>query len=261
MSNKITEKNTRYLDLLKRSGLGEKEALIVEALLENGEMGAGEIIRRVNLKRGDTYNHIYSLKNKGIIEESSTKGWKRFRLEHPSRIEEYIENRSKELEGAKKELSAVLPAILSTYNLSYHKPGVKVFEGEEAIERVMSDSLTSRTPIYEYLDPSEVDEILDKTNKKYVLKRLDAKIAKKLLVPNTTFSINRYKGRSNELTKIRFLDFEMAKFQTVMQIYDGKISYLTLSPDSVIGVIIEDPYIYKMHKTLFDVSWEAAKEL
>jgi len=258
---KIQNSFSRYLELLKRSGLSEKEALIVEALLENGEMGAGEIIRSVNLKRGDTYNHIYSLKQKGIVEESSTKGWKRFRLEHPSKIEEYIENRSKELEGAKKELSAVLPSLLSTYNLSYHKPGVKVFEGEDAIEKVMSDSLASKTPIYEYLDPSQVDEVLDKTNKKYVTKRHNLKIVKKLLVPNTPFSINRYKGKGGELTKIRFLDFPMAKFQTVMQIYDGKISYLTLSQESVIGVIIEDPYIYKMHKALFDVSWEAAREL
>ena len=41
-----------------------------------------------------------------------------------------------------------------------------------------------------------------------------------------------------------------------MQIYDNKISYLTLSDKEMIGVIIEDKYIYKMHKDLFEYMWK-----
>lgn len=251
----------RYLSLLERSGLSDKEAAIFEALLEKGELGAGEIIRFVNLKRGDTYNHIYSLKQKGLIEETSQNGRKRFRLEHPSKIEEYLEKRSRELTEATKELQAVMPGILSTYNLSYHKPGVKVFEGEEAIERVMSDSLTSQTEIYEYLDPSEVDKYLEKANKKYVAKRQNLKIEKKILVPDTPFSRERYAGNGSPYTKVKMLEYPISRFNTVMQIYDNKISYMTLTGESTIGVIIEDPNIYKMHKALFEVNWNMAKEI
>lgn len=257
----VENQNARYGELLTRAGLNEKEALIFNALLEKGEMRAGEIISLVNLKRGDTYNHIYSLQQKGLIEEDATGGWKRFRLEHPSKIEEFVENRSKELTEAKKELSAVIPGILSTYNLTYHKPGVKVFEGEEAIDKVLSDSLSSNTEIYEYLDPSQVDAILEAPNKKYVKKRIEAKLVKKLLVPDTPFSKKRYGGKSSKYTQIRALDFPIHNFQTIMQIYDNKISYLTLTEEKMIAVIIEDPYIYKMHKSLFEVSWSSAEAI
>lgn len=258
---KKSDQNWRYLLLLKQAGLDEKEALVFEILLDKGELGAGDIIRFANLKRGDAYNHIYSLKQKGLIAQRSVRGRMKFSLEHPSLIEGYLEKRSSDVKEAEKGLQAAMPAILSTYNLSYHKPGVKVFEGEEAIQRIMSDSLTSKTEIYEYLDPSEVDKYLLQANRKYVAKRIERKIVKKMIVPDTNFSKERYMALSSKYTHVKLLSFPISNFQTVMQIYDNKVSYLTLSGSSIIGVIIEDPYIFKMHKSLFEVSFIQAKNL
>ena len=46
-----------------------------------------------------------------------------------------------------------------------------------------------------------------------------------------------------------------------MQIYDGKISYISLSEGQMIGTIIEDQAIYKMHKALFDFTWSRAENI
>jgi len=251
----------RYKELLSDAGLSEKEVLIYNYLLENNASGAGDIIRSVNLKRGDAYNHIYSLLQKGLISKRTINGRMKFSLEPPINLDSYIESRSRAIVEAQKGLQAVMPTLLSTYNLSYHKPGVKVFEGEDAINKVLSDSLSSRTEICEYLDPSEVDTFLEKPNKKYIAKRLENKIIKKILVPDTPFTKERYKGKTNRYSQISTLNFQMPKFQTVMQIYDNKISYLTLTEGNMIGVIIEDPFIYKMHKALFEVSWSSANRI
>ena len=46
-----------------------------------------------------------------------------------------------------------------------------------------------------------------------------------------------------------------------MQIYDNKVSYITLSDKEMIGVIIEDKHIYTMNRDLFDFNWELAQNI
>ena len=58
-----------------------------------------------------------------------------------------------------------------------------------------------------------------------------------------------------ELTEAKFLSGKVPGFNTVMNIYNNKVTYITLVEDSMIGVIIEDPHIYKMHRILFDNLW------
>jgi hypothetical protein len=58
---------------------------------------------------------------------------------------------------------------------------------------------------------------------------------------------------------MKFIDHKLYPFNSVMQIYDGKISYITLSKTSKIGVIIEDKNIYQMHKSLFEYIWSKAE--
>jgi hypothetical protein len=45
-------------------------------------------------------------------------------------------------------------------------------------------------------------------------------------------------------------------FQSVMQIYDNKVSYITLTDDYLVGIIITDQYIADTHKYLFESLWE-----
>jgi hypothetical protein len=44
-------------------------------------------------------------------------------------------------------------------------------------------------------------------------------------------------------------------------IYDNKISYITLDPNRNIGIIIEDPDIYKTNQAIFDYIWDGAEKL
>ena len=41
-----------------------------------------------------------------------------------------------------------------------------------------------------------------------------------------------------------------------MNIYDGKVSYLTYVENDLIGVIIENDYIYQMHDSIWNLLWD-----
>jgi len=67
------------------------------------------------------------------------------------------------------------------------------------------------------------------------------------------------KDYHRDTTDTRFIDGKLYSFHAVMQIYDSKISYITLSDKSIIGVIIADQTIYQMHKSIFEYTWSTAK--
>jgi sugar-specific transcriptional regulator TrmB len=247
------------LDILKNIGLTDGEVNVYQTLLEGGELSAGELIKKTALKRGDCYNKIYDLKAKQLIEESNNQGKKLFKLGHPVKIEEFIDKRYREIAEIKKEVSALIPGVISTYNLSYHKPGVSYFEGEEGFKQITEDSLSASGEIYSYVDVEAVEKYVGELNKKYVKKREQLGTMKKIIVTDTEYNRLFFKKMGTNVTEVRYIDYKLPPFSAVMQIYDNKISYLTLKPKSMVGIIIEDEMIASMQKGLFEYNWFVSK--
>lgn len=248
------------LDTLKNAGLTPAEIKIYESLLENGGQTAGQIITTTALKRGDAYNKIYDLINKGLVLESEKNKKKYFELSSPEKIDGFIETQKENLELTQKEIKSILPNIVSSYNLAYHKPGMKFFEGEDGMKKIMADSLTAQTEILSFVDPKAVDQNIAQDNRRYVNQRKKMKIKKKLLVTRSEYNLKRFAHYNDKLTEVRYIDQRPVSSFTSMQIYDNKISYQTLSKNALMGIIIEDKNIATMHRELFKFIWEKAKK-
>jgi len=254
-----TSELERYKSLLEGAGLSEKEVLIFNYLLENSESGAGDIIRSVNLKRGDAYNHIYSLSEKGLISKRTVNGRMKFYLEPPTNLESYIENRTKAILEAQKGLQAVMPGLLSTYNLSYHKPGVKVFEGDEAIKRVLEDTLKAKSEILAFIDLESIEEFIPEISAKYGKQRDKLAKWKYNLVFDSKFNREFLKVHSREYTEDRIMGHPLNQAGVSLHIYDNTASFMTLKSVVKIGIIIDDPLIVNLLRGIFKASWETAK--
>ncbi len=247
------------LEILKRIGLSDAELLIYEALLNYGELSAGQIIEKTKLKRGDSYNKIYDLIKKGLVEEFNKGKIKGFRLEHPNKVQEYIEKRENELEATRREVAAIMPNLVSTFNLAYHKPGVKYFEGMDGLKNLMHDSLKAQTEILSYVDLEAVSKIIPDLNQWYVKQRAKRGVGKRIIVTDSIKNREFFDKLAKEVTDVRYLSFRLPNFQTVMQIYDNKVTYQTLKENAMIGVVIEDSSISSMHKGLFEFTWSMAE--
>ena len=249
------------LSILQKFGLSDGEVKVYSFLLDNGESPASKIIASTGLKKGDCYNKIYDLVEKGLAEEFEKNKVKYFRLLHPAYIEQQIDNIKEEVERNRKQLTSIMPEIISSFKLSHHQPGVKVFEGREGIERVVYDSLSSKTEIFSYIDIETVEKLISSSSKKYYRKRKELNLTKKNLIIDSPFSTEFAKKSQDEFTETRILDGVTAPFKTTMTIYDNKISYITLKEGAMIGVIVEDKFIANMHKILFEKAWESAAKL
>ena len=120
----------------------------------------------------------------------------------------------------------------------------------------MQDSLTSKTEIYSYADIESIVKYIDDINKKYVKQRKKLGIKKRGIMLDTPFARKYLANYYEEITETKLIKQDAPPFQNVMQIYDNKISYITLSDKFIIGVIIADRYIYQMHKYLFEYLWQ-----
>lgn len=243
------------LEILKNIGLTEGEIAVYSSLLDNGALPASRIIEITGLKKGDCYNKLYDLIEKGLVEEFEQNKVKNFRLTHPGKIESYIEHKKKHADAAHKEISAVLPFIISSYNLSYHQPGVRVFEGREAIDILFRDSLNAKSEILAYIDFESINKHLGRRAYWYTKNRIKLGINKYNLVFDSDYNRNYIKKHPLDHTFERVVDLGDEMRAISLQIYDNKIVYHNLDPQATIGVIIEDKIMANLQRQIWRWMW------
>jgi len=249
-----------FEQILANLSLSKDEISVYELLLKEGELSARQVITGANLKRGTAYYVLRGLKTKGLVEEFAKHKKSYFRLEPPNRLRDYMAQRAEKIKETTSTLEAVLPQMLSQYNLVLNKPGIRFYEGLEGVKLVAMDSLNSRTEIYSYIDNEAVNKYISDINRDYLKESRKLKIKKKMITIDSPYIHEHVKDMDPETREVRIIDSKLS-FATVMQIYDNKVSYMTLTDQSMIGVIIEDTAIYTMHHMLFETMWSQAKPL
>lgn len=242
-------------NLFTRLGLSDGEAAIYQNLLDHGDGSATALAERTGIKRTLIYHLIKGLEQHGLVESFEKNKITNFRPSPPNKLEDLFFQKKRELEAVSGSLAETLPALNSRYRLVTQRPAVSYFEGKEGIKKVLEDSLTASSEIYSYADVEAVMEEIPKINEAYVVKREKLKLKKKVIVLDTPAARKYLADYHQAVTDTRFLKFSAEPFKNVMQIYDGKISYVTLDPKRIIGVIIDDAYLYAMHKYLFEYTW------
>jgi sugar-specific transcriptional regulator TrmB len=248
-------------------GLTKTQAKLFDYLLENGAGKARDLARAINHPRGVIYKTLEELLQMGLIEKKEEKGQiARFLPTHPRNLEKLLEEREKNLALNKKSLEEIMPRLSSGYNLLMHKPGVKFYEGEEGMKKILFDTLYSQTEVYLFIYPDAISQVkgFKEIDDDYIEKRIHFGIKKKILragkkpaeVPQKTE--NKKTDLYDQLTEIRYLEKEFFPFKSSLQIYDNKISYQIIDGENVIGILVEDKNIFEMHKAFFETLWEQA---
>lgn len=248
-------------NILIQAGLSGEQSLVYQALLDKGPERASDLSKWTGIKRGLIYKVLEQLEGMGLVSKNGGPGTvATFSPAHPSILLTNLERKEKEIALNKEMLVSSIGTLSSKYNLILGKPNVQFFEGKDGVEKVANDSIYSKSEILSYIDNEAVNKYLADLNKKYVSERKKLNLKKKMLAVDTPYIRNHVKDMDKETTEVRIIPKSEA-FGTVMQIYDDKISYVTVLENKKIGVIIEDSDIAKMHKIVFLALWEKAEIL
>lgn len=246
-----------YEKALTESGLSPAQAVVYEVLLRYGAQSARSVHARSPFKRGLIYKALEQLIEQGLVEKIDfPKKVAIFRANHPFKIKELAEARHKIAENSLSAIEQTIGQLSSDFNLATGQPGVRFFEGEEGLKKVWWDTLNSKTAIYTYGDLEATIKRYGDLNKQYVNERRKRQIKKLAIANDTSFNRQVVENFDKELTETRFVSLSDLKLDTtIVQIYDGRVSYTTLGEDSVIGVIITDKNIYELNKRIFEKLW------
>ncbi len=246
-----------YTQLFLSAGLSQIQSETLDFLLKNGETKAANIAKNTSLARGVVYKALEELLALKLVEKIDQPGQIAcFRAEHPSKLEEFFDEKEKKIKKEKRDFLENLPDIISTYNLGSNKPGVKFLEGEAGIQIALFDTLKSTTEIYTFADIKSTNEHIKEINDAYVKKREQLKVKKKIIVSDSEDNRKFFENFNSEITQVKFIKQEYYPFKTDMQIYTNKVSYQTMEKDNQISIIIEDKNIYQMHRLFFEYMWE-----
>lgn len=247
--------HSAHFPILIQLGLNESEALIYELLLEMGRKPAQDLVEPSALGRGNVYNILTSLKKKGLVTEIEGKKTV-FEAAPPSKLATLLDRERSKIDQLSASFTGILPLLTSEYNLSTGKPTIQVFEGLDGAERAIFDSLESKTEILTYLDAASLSiEKFAEVNKRYLKKRIEKQINKRILVEDSPITRAFFEKQNTPFTQVAFVPNFAARFNTAMEIYDGAVSYLTMSPERQISMLIRDKNIYDMHRAQFDFLW------
>lgn len=244
-----------YEQSLTQAGLSKDQAAVYELLIARGTSSARDLHTYSSLSRPLVYKVLDELAALELVEKhEAPKKVALFSAAHPLKLKDVVEKRISAARDAHTALEGVVGQLTSAFNLVSGKPGVRFFEGQEGIRECLNDALTSHTDIYSYVDIAEVERVIPDISREFAKARQKRGLKKKNIGVDTPENRQEIEGYYTAVTEERLIPWSAPKFGVVMQIYDGKVSYFTLHTP-MIGIIIADPHIYEMHRSLFEQTW------
>jgi sugar-specific transcriptional regulator TrmB len=244
-----------YEAMLERLGLSENEAKIYEMLLFRGESKASDMVPESGLGRANVYNLLTSLVAKGLVTMTAGKQ-QQYRAAEPTKLTQLLEAKRQDALRLEAEFKQELPKLTSTFQLTTGRPTIQVFEGLDGFEEALNDSLTASSEILTYFDPAEVTGEIAEINRRYVLKRRKAGLPKRIILPDTPETHAYMQGMGGEHTDIRIAKGFNTGFKTAVEMYDNKVVFLTMRPEKIISVMIDDVNIAQLERSQFEYIWK-----
>lgn len=250
-----------YQQSLSATGLSAEQAVVYEALLKLGPSAASSLARAIPreypLSRPMVYKILEELMQRGLVDKDAPTGKvATFTAKHPTALLKILEDKKEAVQRAEEQFGATLGKLTSIFNLTSGKPGIQFFEGKDGVRALLRDTLTATEEILTYADIEAIQKYIPDIQADYVAERDRLGIKKRALIIDTPFAREFLSGYHTDTTHIKLMDIGADPFGTVMQIYEKKISYLTLTKNYSIGIIITDPFIHFMHRDLFEFMWK-----
>ena len=248
-----------YEKVLTKLGLKTTEINAYVNLLSLGTQPASVLARHMNVPRTTMRVYLERLKNLGFVRMNWKNKIQYFTPEKPDQVIQNLEHkRESYVEKVNKNLnafSAIMPELSTITTKDHNLPKVTFFEGSSEIKRMYQDSLTSESEI---MCISSVEDLWDLFGKKYddwyVTKRVKNNIPVRYVAKNTAAEKKERTKDKKFLRKSKLISEKLFTFSNEINIYDGKVSIITLKEEKI-GVLIESKEIYHSMKAIFEILW------
>lgn len=249
------------LQELNKIGLTQGEIKLYQALLELGETTRTKLAKKSGISPSKIYDVANRLLEKGIISSVKKNGIIHFSAANPSKINDFISNKEKEITDEKTIVSQLMPFLLSQYGKTKDEANIEVFSGWEGMKTVywdLGNSLGKNDENYVFgasqgKDSKRADIFFNDFYKEFKNKGYKVKII-------FNESLRKNKERTNPYTKnkrqeVRFIDQETF---VEIELYKNTVLFVMLLEKPIV-IRIKSKEAADSFKVYFDALWKIAK--
>lgn len=254
-------------DVLNHLGLSDKERETYLLLLGFSSSTPAQIAEKISVPRTTAQNILIRLDRKGLAQQVKQGKGIRYEAVHPEVLRHLLSVQKKQtlekFDKVEEQYEKFLPELLGMLHSNKSIPQVRFFRGLEGARTVLFDTLTSKTELKDFANIDAMFNVFKEVNDEYVARREKTSVTKRSILLDTPFARNVYESGAYSPKShkgYKWIPQKAYHFSIEMNIYDGKISYLTYVQEELIGVIIENPYIFETHHALWNLLWDLLPE-
>lgn len=252
MSMEMTTVSTQFTPILMSLGLTANEAAVYLAALELGPSSIWDIAQKSGVKRTSCYVILDGLVAQGLASKTEATKHTVYSVVAPKHLIAQSEARHRALLNSVAELEGLA-------SKSPNKPTVRLFEGEEGVKQVYSQTIAPGVEeILIYATPL-VLERYGRFLKDYVIKRAEQGVKARAILPDTPESRAVAKRDKAESRTSRFLLEAQFNPRTEVNIFGDSIAYIAHSETAPFATLVESAALAKDEKERFELLWAVAK--
>jgi sugar-specific transcriptional regulator TrmB len=255
---KQAKKESVLEQILEKGGLSPRQTEVYIALLKLGKGTVAEVMREAKMNRTTGYSVLDSLVGKGLVTISGKEPKQEYVAESPDRLIEYLDREATEAHARAKEIKNLIPELKSIHNV-FGRPKVMFYEGEEGLERVYEDTLSSHEPIRAYANVEDVHKTLPSYFPGYYKRRAGKGIAIRAIFPKNSSALDLTAHDKEEMRETALIPADKYYFSPEINIYDDKI--MIASWKEKLGITIQSKEIAEAMKSIFELAWVEAKRI
>ncbi|MSR87168.1 hypothetical protein EXS70_03290 [Candidatus Peribacteria bacterium] len=247
-----------FLSTLQIFGFTPEESAVYLVSLELGAQPASVIAKKAKLKRGQTYNVLSQLKDKGIVQEFTKDGVRQFTGQSPSTLLSLLAAREEDLAVQKQKILQLMPFLEKLRNPLIVQPKVRFYQGVSGLKEVYNDTIKVPDQVvyavcdFEHTFPAEHSKELHNWLWQYTDRRAAQNVTFHGIVNKSKESDLAYKWRRKQKRKMKML--KNVYLPVELMIYGDKVALLS-TKDDMVGVIIEDKPIAEMLRNMLQAIW------
>ncbi|OIO52183.1 hypothetical protein COY93_02415 [Candidatus Uhrbacteria bacterium CG_4_10_14_0_8_um_filter_58_22] len=239
--------------ILRRLGFSDQEIRVYLALLSSGASSFKRISQDTGLNRSTVQDALKTLGDIGLTSSFQRHKKQYFLAESPDKLVEVVEQRERGLVDLKRRINEVLPELRSIYSDGTERPAVKYYEGMKGVEIILKDILStvseeSVNRLCRVFTTAQLRQFIYQNFPNFTKERVAREIRVKALVVGEDSEVRPlYEQRTI------FSDSPPASCSFV---YGKKVALISVDDhDSPSGILIDDPRIASMQRSVFDHVW------
>jgi len=247
--------------ILRVFDLKPKEQNVFKAVREFGTQPASNISRMTGIPRNSVRFILDALVDKGLLVKNIRGNTQYYTVERPENIIRHIKIRQTKINdkfNTQIKLVKDFGAEINPHSrTTARRPKITFYEGLTGLEKVYEHTLTARNGIKSWASFEGMHDTLPVYFETYYKRRAGKGIFIESIHPDSEIARIHQKKDKEELRDSALVDPKKCNWVPEIQVYDNFINIA--SWHEKLGILIESPEIAQAMKSIFDLSFEAAK--